>query len=224
MKLTDKLDLLMDEKKINKMELSKHSGIPYTTIINFYEKGTENVKLSTLRKLANYFNVSLDYLADDEEERRNLVVQESPGAYVVNKLNAISFSGNKKIPVVGVIRAGEPILAEENIIGYVELPADMIGNESDYFGLKVVGDSMNLSRILDGDTVIVKKQSYLENGEIGVLMVNGYEATVKKFYQTDTTVTLIPNSSNPAHSPQVYDLTKIPVAVLGKVVKAIIDF
>jgi len=55
MKLTEKLDLLMSEKGINKRELSKLSGIPYMTIVNFYELGTDNIKLSTLMKLKKYF-------------------------------------------------------------------------------------------------------------------------------------------------------------------------
>lgn len=65
MELTEKLDLLMKEIGINRAELSRKSGIPYTTIVNFYEKGTDNVKLSTLKKLADFFNCSLDYLVDD---------------------------------------------------------------------------------------------------------------------------------------------------------------
>lgn len=65
MKFLDKLDLLMAEKGLNKREFSLQSGIPYMTIINFYKKGAENVKLSTLKKIAAYFNVSLDYIADD---------------------------------------------------------------------------------------------------------------------------------------------------------------
>lgn len=221
MRLTDKLDQLMIEKKINRMELSKQSGIPYTTIVNFYEKGTDNVKLSTLKKLAKYFGVSLDYLADDDEESRN-VIKEPSAPYITSDF--LSLSLNKKIPVVGVIRAGEPILAEQNIIGNVELPAELVNSEEEYFGLRVIGDSMNLSRIYENDIVIVKKQGYVENGEIAIVLVNGENATVKKFYQSGTTITLIPNSSNASHMPKVYDLTKTPVAVLGKVVKAIIDF
>ena len=65
MSLTDKLDLLMKEKKINKAELARESGIPYTTIDGFYKKGSENAKLSTLKKLCSYFGCTLDYLADD---------------------------------------------------------------------------------------------------------------------------------------------------------------
>ena len=66
MSFTDKLDALMAEKGINKSILSKESGIPYTTIAGFYTKGTDNVKLSTLKKLSTYFDCSIDFLAGEE--------------------------------------------------------------------------------------------------------------------------------------------------------------
>ena len=66
MGLTDKLDLLMRERNINKADLARESGVPYTTIDGFYKKGSENAKLSTLKKLCTYFNCTLDYLADDD--------------------------------------------------------------------------------------------------------------------------------------------------------------
>lgn len=66
MSFIEKLDMLMAEKHINKSTLSKEAGIPYTTIDGFYKKGSENIKLSTLRKLASYFNCCLDYLVDDD--------------------------------------------------------------------------------------------------------------------------------------------------------------
>lgn len=65
MGLTDKLDILMKERNISKADLARESGVPYTTIDGFYKKGSENAKLSTLKKLCNYFNCTLDYLADD---------------------------------------------------------------------------------------------------------------------------------------------------------------
>lgn len=223
MKLTDKLDFLMKEKDINKVELSKKSGIPYTTIINFYEKGTDNVKLSTLKKLASYFRVSLDYLVDDDDSAaKNFAVKQDSQLYKASQF--IPLTMNNKIPVVGVIRAGELILAEQNIIGYVELPSEFVNKGEEYFGLRVIGNSMNLSRISEGDIVIIRKQNYVENGEIAVILIDGENATVKKYYQTDTIITLIPNSSDPAHSPKIYDSGKVPMAILGKVVKAIIDF
>ena len=67
MSFIDKLNYLMDKKHINKATLAKESGIPYTTIDGFYKKGSENIKLSTLKKLADYFNCSLDYLVDETQ-------------------------------------------------------------------------------------------------------------------------------------------------------------
>ena len=66
MGLTDKLDLLMKERNINKADLARESGVPYTTIDGCYKRGSENAKLSTLKKLCTYFNCTLDYLADDD--------------------------------------------------------------------------------------------------------------------------------------------------------------
>lgn len=66
MGFTEKLDKLMQERHLNKSTLAKESGIPYTTIDGFYKKGTENVKLSTLKKLCEFFGCSLDFLADDD--------------------------------------------------------------------------------------------------------------------------------------------------------------
>ncbi len=68
MSLTDKLDALMTERSLTKAELARESGIPYTTIDGFYKKGTDNAKLSTLKKLCAYFNCSLDYLTGTSSE------------------------------------------------------------------------------------------------------------------------------------------------------------
>ncbi len=73
MTFLNKLELLMKERNIENInQLSKETGIPYTTIDGFYKKGTENIKLSTLRKLADYFHCSLDYLTDDKITERSL--------------------------------------------------------------------------------------------------------------------------------------------------------
>jgi len=78
----NKLEILMKEKNIENInQLSKETGIPYTTIDGFYKKGTENIKLSTLRKLAEYFNCSLDFLADDKVTERN--IKEEPEVYTI---------------------------------------------------------------------------------------------------------------------------------------------
>lgn len=91
MGLTDKLDLLMKEKNINKAELARESGIPYTTIDGFYKKGSENAKLSTLKKICAYFGCSLDYLADDNvpEEPRTIAAHFDGNEYTEDELNKI---------------------------------------------------------------------------------------------------------------------------------------
>lgn len=71
MNFTDRLDFLMCKAGLNKHTLAQNSGVPYTTIIGFYTRGYENTKLSTIRQLANYFNVSMDYLMSDEEKVQN---------------------------------------------------------------------------------------------------------------------------------------------------------
>lgn len=71
MNFLEKLDFLINEKKMNKHQLSQATGIPYTTIDSFYKKGYDNIKLSTLLKLADYFNCSLDYLVDDDTKEYN---------------------------------------------------------------------------------------------------------------------------------------------------------
>ena len=91
MSFTDKLDALMAERGINKSILSKESGIPYTTIAGFYTKGTDNVKLSTLKKLSSYLECSIDYLADDElnEEPTTLAAHFDGEEYTKSELEEI---------------------------------------------------------------------------------------------------------------------------------------
>ena len=91
MGLTDKLDILMKERNINKAELARESGVPYTTIDGFYKKGSENAKLSTLKKLCAYFGCTLDFLADDNvsEEPITLAAHFDGDEYTEEELDEI---------------------------------------------------------------------------------------------------------------------------------------
>ena len=117
---------------------------------------------------------------------------------------------------MGRISAGMPIYAEQNIEGYTV--TDLNGG-AEYFALRVSGDSMNAIGINDGYLIIVRRQESVENGEVAVVLVGDENATVKRFYATDSTVTLMPQSTNPIHQPQIYDLHRTRIQVLGKVVK-----
>jgi repressor LexA len=121
-----------------------------------------------------------------------------------------------RVPLVGRIAAGGPILAEELIEDVIPLPKQLVG-EGELIALKVVGDSMIGAAIADGDWVVVRRESDVENGDMVAAMIESDtsadgEATVKTFKKTDGHVWLIPH--NPAYTPIPGDEAKI----LGKVV------
>ncbi len=121
-----------------------------------------------------------------------------------------------RIPILGRISAGLPLYAEQHIEGYTL--TDLNGG-AEYFALRVSGDSMNAARMQDGDLLIVRRQETVENGEVAVVMVGDEDATVKRFYATGSTVTLMPQSTNPEHQPQIYDAEKTRIRIIGRVVK-----
>ncbi len=114
------------------------------------------------------------------------------------------------LPLVGRVAAGAPVLAEENIEDYVEVP-DIAGGEEGEYVLRVTGDSMRDAGILDGDHVVVRPQDTARNGEIVVALV-GDEATVKRYFEEADHVRLQPE--NDAHEP----IRTRDAQVLGRVV------
>lgn len=121
------------------------------------------------------------------------------------------------VPILGKISAGLPLLATENIESYEFAPSSYIKEGFDYFYLRVNGDSMNL-KFNDGDIVLVQKQDGLENDEIGVILVDGQDATVKKYKFENGLVILSPMSTNPEHVVQIYNPKDISIKIVGKVV------
>ncbi|NHL93096.1 transcriptional repressor LexA, partial [Lactobacillus helveticus] len=118
----------------------------------------------------------------------------------------------KRIPVVGVVAAGHPILAVQDIDEYFPLPPDLKNDAGELFMLKIHGESMINAGILNGDNVIVKKQNTANNGEIVVAMTDENEATVKRFYKEKDHYRLQPE--NDTMAPIILP----EVTILGKVV------
>ncbi|ALJ24084.1 LexA family transcriptional regulator [Lactobacillus gallinarum] len=118
----------------------------------------------------------------------------------------------KRIPVVGVVAAGQPILAVQDIDEYFPLPPDLENDAGELFMLKIHGESMINAGILSGDSVIVKKQNTANNGEIIVAMTDENEATVKRFYKEKDHYRLQPE--NETMAPIILP----EVTILGKVV------
>lgn len=199
---SNNLKLFMEEKDCNTAELARALSTPFTTVSDWVH-GRKYPRMDKVQALADYFGV---LKSDLTEERTGLPPNASP----------INFSKYHSIPILGRIAAGLPIYAEQNIEGYAL--TDLNGG-AEYFALRVVGDSMNAARIQEGDLLIVRRQKEVENGEIAVVMVNNDDATVKRFYASSTTITLVPQSTNPTHQPQIYDLSSTTIDVIGKVVK-----
>lgn len=123
------------------------------------------------------------------------------------------------IPVLGHIAAGQPIFADEHIIDYTSLPSTVAKQDaSNYFMLVVKGDSMTGSRIFEGDKVLVRKQDTVENGEIAVVNVNGYDATLKKVKKYDDGSVWL-YSTNEKYAP--IPLNDSHARIIGKVVQVI---
>ena len=117
-----------------------------------------------------------------------------------------------KIPLLGVVTAGEPILAIEEATDFFPLPDHLTYNAQDLFMLKIRGDSMINAGILDGDFVIVKRQTTADNGDIVIAMTDDDEATCKRFYKEASHIRLQPENDN------LQPLLLNNVKILGRVI------
>ncbi len=205
----DMLTSLRKQEGLSQKELADKTGLTRSAI-GMYETGKREPDFETLEIFADFFNVNMDTLLGKAES-----AAPDPKDLPSNAFS-IDLSNCHRIPILGRISAGLPLYAEEHIEGYTL--TDLNGG-AEYFGLRVSGDSMNALRINEGDIIIVRRQEEVEQGEVAVVLVDGEDATVKRFYSSDTTVTLMPQSTNPEHKPQMYDLSKTPIRVLGKVVE-----
>lgn len=189
----DKLAELRKARGLTQQELAKYTELNRTRISN-YELGIREPNLSIQLKLADFFNVTLDYLMDRENNSNNI------------------------IPVLGRVVAGIPLEAVEEIIDYEEIPQSMAKNGK-YFALQIKDNSME-PKFSEGDVVIVRKQEDVDNGDIAIVLVNGNEATVKKIKKFDGGINLIPtNSEYEVITYTADEIEKLPVRIIGKVVE-----
>ena len=117
----------------------------------------------------------------------------------------------QRVPILGRVTAGQPILAVENYEGYVDFPTTMARGKANLFALRVMGESMIEAGIMDGDIVVVESRRYADDGEIVVAMIED-EATVKRFFRENDRVRLQPEN----HTME--PIYARDVTVLGKVI------
>ena len=184
----DVLKQLRIEAKLTQKELSRILGVSESTV-GMYERNQREPAFEMLEAIADYFNVDMDYLTGRASVRR--VVSYSPAD------NILPFPRMNAVPLVGTIACGEPILAEENLEGLVDMPEHVKAD----FALRCKGDSMINARIYDGDIVYIHQQPIVEDGQIAAVLI-GNEATLKRVHLFPDHVVLEPE--NPQYRPLVY--------------------
>ncbi len=173
----------------------------------------------TLREIASHFELkgprgpqkTLNIL-----ERKGYIRKVPGGSRAIEILSYPQFSLTHilSVPIVGRVRAGEPILAIENIEGYINLDRSFVSS-GDVFLLRVQGDSMIEAHIQDGDFALVKPQPNAENGEIVVALIED-EATIKRIFKKRDLIRLEP--ANSEMEPIVVKKGEKKVTIVGKVV------
>jgi len=211
---------LLKEKGVKNIDVSRATGIPASTFSD-WKKGKSSPKYDKIQKIAEYFNVSIDYLTGESDFRTNEdLFKHFTSSNNENALASDVFRLEKgmKIPVLGSVAAGTPIFAEENYIGSEEI-SEELASTGEFFGLRIKGDSMS-PRISEGDTVIVRQQDDAESGDIVIVLINGDSATCKRLMKYQEGISLI--SFNPAYEPMTFsnkDIEEKPVKIIGKVVE-----
>ena len=208
------LKKLREDRNLSLRQVDYRSSVSYSHL-SMIENGSRKPTALTLKELAKVYNI--DYI-DLYEKAGYIDLAESEKLKSSVDSNVFPITDiPKKIPVVGRISAGLPILATENIEGYEFAPSSQIKEGYTYFYLRVQGDSMNL-KFNEGDIVLVQKQDDLENNEIGVILVNGFDATVKKYRKENGLVILEPMSTNPENTVQIYNPKNTSIRIIGKVI------
>ena len=188
----EKLKELRKRNGISQQRLADMLNLGQSTIA-MWEKGKNSPEYSSLVKIAEIFSVGTDYLTGKTLGKTA-----------------------HRIPVLGYVRAGVPTEAVEEVLDY----EDVVIPESelkDFFALRIKGDSM-APRMVEGDTVIVKKQAEFQSGDICVCLVGSSDATVKKIIKKDTGIILMPLNSN--YEPLFFtpqEVISAPVTIIGKV-------
>lgn len=213
------LKKLRNDRNISALKLSEDLNIHRGSLSN-WETGKRKPDSEMLLKIANYFNVSVDYLLGNQNEKADDtdLFNLKGDVKFLKKLNEDEMV---KIPVLGVIKAGVPMFAEENIIGYEYVHQEELLMGEEYFFLQIKGDSMINAGIPDGSKVLVKKQNFIENdGEIMAVRVNGDEATLKRVYKQP--LGLLLQSENTKYAPMFFpaeDINNGHVGIIGKAIK-----
>jgi repressor LexA len=189
------------ELGLTQLDVANAVGVSEATVSRWESGDIANMKRSRIASLASVLKMSPSIIMGWNEEHE---------AHMPS--NIIPMPAMRKVPLVGSIACGTPILAEENLDGTVEAPDHVRAD----FALRCKGDSMINARIFDGDIVYIRQQESVEHGEIAAVLI-GDEATLKRVYIYDDCISL--EAENPQYKPMVYRGEEMNnIRILGKAV------
>lgn len=190
-------ELITYYRSVNGLSLEAvgdYVGVAKSTIKRWESGESKNIPQAKLEKLSQLFDIDVN-----------------------------TFLNGQVKPILGYVKAGYDLFAQENLLGYEEVTKKEAA-QGDYY-LKVQGDSMIGSRISDGDLVYVKSCKDVENGDIGVVLIDDQEVTIKKVIKKEHSLILM--ATNPAYEPRIFSEEEIltrRVQIIGKVLHSKIQF
>lgn len=198
-RIAERIQHYLDVRSLTQGDLAEYMGVTQATVSNWCN-GVKMPRMNKIDKICEFFEVTRSDLMDPEPEPGSNQIAEFP-----------------TIPILGYVAAGESIFMSDHEVERMPVKHEY---GKDVFGLYIYGDSM-APRIQNGDIVIVRKQSTVDDGEIAIVAVNGDEATCKRVYRSEDSVTLI--ADNPTvYPPHTYGPQDEPITILGKVIEVIV--
>ncbi len=185
MSIAENIKRIRQEHGLSQAELGRIAGVS-DKAVSTWELGIKTPRMGAVEKMSVYFGIPKSAIVDDVQPAPQPI---PPGFDPPPRMY--------KVPLIGSIACGTPILAQQNIDGHVDVPEDIRCD----FSLVCHGDSMVDAGIHDKDVVYIRSQPEVENGEIAAVRI-GEEATLKRVYYQPGTLTLV--AANAAYAPMIY--------------------
>ena len=205
MSIGERIKKRRQELNLSVEDIAKVLNKNRATVYRYESDEIENMPTSVLEPLSKILNTTPAYLMGWEDENSDPILENIPGIITPVK--------KKKIPILGTIACGKPILAEENYDGYFMIDENLPYSD---FVLRAKGDSMIDANIHEGDLVFFRKQNDVDNGTIAAVLIED-EATLKRVNKSNDTLILQPCNTN--YNPIIINKSdNKKVLILGQMV------
>ncbi len=200
------------ELGLTQYDVASHVGVSEATVSRWESGDIANMKQGRIAALAEILRIEPSYIVGAAAPSISEALRRAPGGDDSIPVNILPLPRVKKLPLLGAIACGTPILAAENIEEYLQVPENIPAS----FCLRCKGDSMINARIFDGDIVLIREQPDVDNGEIAAVLI-GEEATLKRVYKYKNRIEL--RAENPTYAPLNYEDSELSsIRILGKAV------